>query len=170
MSETFNFDFFQIPSVGVQQPELASQTRTDANVIIRRSSDMKLSNFGAGNVGGRMTSDYTRTLLSFKSKDELSDINVITADGGIDSRDTTVNYNPLVAGSTVKYTRDDQFIRMIMSKDNGAQIEPPKFDVMDSKESTAEGIAAATYSTIKNWPAEGWRTFGGKYDFLPYTG
>jgi hypothetical protein len=78
-------------------------------------------------------------------------------------------------GSTVKYTRDDQFIRMGMSRNTGTtaaatEIDQPMFDVMDEKERTAAGINATTNKTIKNWPSEGWRSFGGKYDFMPYSG
>ena len=82
----------------------------------------------------------------------------------------TVNHNPYLWGSTVKLTRDDQFVRMTMSKESGAEFDPPKFDVMDTKERTAEGMAATSNTAIKNWPSEGWRSFGGKYDFLPYQG
>ena len=181
MTETFNFNFFQIPHTGVEEPDLESQTRTDASIPIRRPLDMKMSNFGALAVGPRMAAatDYTRTSLGFKSKDDLADINVITADTGIGQNvmlnNVTVNHNPLVWGSTVKYTRDDQFIRMTMSKEAGTssaatQVDPPAFDVMDTKLATAEGIVAATNSSVKNWPSEGWRSFGGKYDFLPYSG
>lgn len=178
MTEKFYFDFFQIPHTGVNQPDLDS-ARTDKDVAIRQKFDMRLSNFGALNVGGRMTSDYTRTLLSFKTKDELADINVITEDVGVGqnvpARGTTTVHNPYLWGSTVKYVRDDQFIRMTMSKDTGTsteatQVELPMFDVMDTKESTAGGINATSNANMKNWPAEGWRSFGGKYDFLPYAG
>jgi len=179
MTATYNFDFFQIPHSGLPEPDLDTLTRTDAKVAIRRPADMKFSNFGAKNVGGRMSTDYTRTTLEFKAKDELSDWATLTENAGVGSnvglRGVPVNHNPLVAGSTVKYTRDDQFVRMTMSKDNGdntaaAQIDVPRFDVMDTKESTAAGINATTNGNIKNWPSEGWRTFGGKYDFLPYVG
>ena len=48
-----------------------------------------------------------------------------------------------------------------MSHDEGAQIDEPGFDVMDQKETMPGG----TNAVIKNWPSEGWRSFGGKYDF-----
>jgi hypothetical protein len=181
MTETFNFDFFQTPHTGVEQPDMVAQTRTDANTVIRRPVDMKISNFGSYMVGARMpqSQDYTRVNLGFKAKGESEDWVVMTENGGIGSnvgtRGVTVIHNPLVWGSTVKYVRDDQFIRMIMSKDTGTssaatQVDPPKFDVMDTKEATAEGIEATSNFNIKNWPSEGWRSFGGKYDFLPYDG
>lgn len=177
MAETFNFDFYQIPHVGVQEPDLAAQTRDDVNTTIRRRVDMKISNFGALAVGARMpaSTDYTRVNLGFKFKGESEDWSKMTEDTGfgqnVGLRGTTVVHNPHVWGSSIKYVRDDQFIRMTMSKDTEEiEVDPPKFDVMDEKERTAAGILAADNSAIKNWPSEGWRSFGGKYDFLPYSG
>ena len=178
MTEKFYFDFFQIPHVGVQEPDLDG-ARTDAKVAIRRTIDMKLSNFGALNVGARLAQDYTRTDLGFKAKGESEDWNVITEDTGIGQNvrlnNISVNYNPNILGSTVKYVRDDQFIRMTMDKNTGTtsaatSVDQPKFDVMDTNVAAAAGINAASNATVKNWPSEGWRSFGGKYDFLPYSG
>lgn len=174
MSETFYFDFFQIPQTGVREPDLDG-ARSNANVAIRRTLDMKMSNFGDMEVGSRLSTDYTRVnTMAFKNKGESEDWSVITEDTGIGQNvrlnKISVNHNPYVWGSTVKFTRDDQFIRMTMSNNNeGAQIDPPKFDVMDTKERTAESIVALN-QPFKNWPTEGWRSFGGKYDFLPYSG
>jgi len=185
MSETFYFDFHQIPHTGVEEPDLDTHTRADGSygkTTIRRPADMKMSNFGALEVSNRLgqSHDYTRTnTMAFKFKGESEDINVVTEDTGIGSNvrlfGVTVNHNPYILGSSVKLTRDDQFLRMTMSKDTGTstaatQIDPPKFDVMDTKESTAEGIIATSNYAIKNWPTEGWRSLGGKYDFLPYAG
>jgi hypothetical protein len=166
MAETFNFDNFQISATGVEEPDLDAQTRTDANVPIRRSVDMKVSNFGALSVGAVMSTDYTRINLGFMAKDDSSDVNVIRPEWQFAEK----NENPLLAGSSIKYTRDDQFIRMGMSHDEGAQIDEPGFDVMDTDVVTAEGMVAFTNYSLKNWPTEGFRTFGGKYDFLPYQG
>lgn len=175
MTESFNFDFFQVPHTGVEEPELADQVRTDVSTTFRRPLRMKLSNFGALNVGRRMDVDYTRTELTFESKDDLADVNVITEDTGVGSNvrlfGVTVNHNPLLVGSTVKYTRDDQFIRMGMSKDTGTssattQVDAPGFDVMDTNVATAEGILATTNFDLKNWPTEGWYSFGKKHDFV----
>ena len=182
MTETFYFDFHQIPHTGVEQPdmEVVRADGINGKTVIRRPFNMRMSNFGSKDVANRLGFDYTRTnTMSFKAKDELGDINVITEDTGIGQNvrlfGVMVNHNPLIWNSTVKYTRDDQFIRMTMSKDTGTstsatQIDPPKFDVMDTKERTAEGINASDFSEMKNWPSEGWRSFGGKYDFLPYIG
>jgi hypothetical protein len=169
MAETFSFDFFQIPQTGVVEPDLAT-ARTGVDVSIRRAIDMKMSNFGALNTGARLSSDYTRTnTMAFKAKGESEDWNVLTEDTGIGSnvaaRGMNVNHNPHIWGDSIKFVRDDQFIRMTMSNNNeGAQIDPPKFDVMDSKERTADGINALG-QPFKNWPTEGWRSLGGKYDF-----
>jgi hypothetical protein len=149
----FNFDFFQIPHTGVD-------SATKGNAVMTRDLDMKMSNFGAMNTGARMASDYTRTTLDFVSKLENPTIPPFMQDA--ESID-----NPLVWGSTVKYTRDDQFIRMGMSTSAGTGIDQPATDVMDQKERTPGG----DYANIKNWPSEGWRSFGGKYDFqTPYAG
>lgn len=182
MAEKFYFDFHQIPHVGVHEPE-TDVVRADGpsgKTVIRRPFAMKMSNFGALDVSNRLSWDYTRTnTMSFKAKGESEDINVITEDTGMGQNvrlfGVTVNHNPYLVGSTVKLTRDDQFLRMTMSKDTGTstaatQVDLPKFDVMDTNERTAEGMALTANTAIKNWPSEGWRSFGGKYDFLPYQG
>jgi len=182
MAEKFYFDFHQIPHTGVEQPD-TEVVRADGSygkTRINRPFAMRISNFGALDVANRLSWDYTRTnTMSFKAKGESEDINVITEDTGVGQNvrlfGVIVNHNPYLWGSSIKLKRDDQFIRMTMSKDTGTttaatEIDPPKFDVMDTKERTAEGIAAASNSNLKNWPSEGWRSFGGKYDFLPYNG
>jgi hypothetical protein len=179
MTEKFYFDFYQIPHTGVEEPDLVA-TRTDVNTTIRRPVSMKISNFGALEVGQRLSSDYTRTnTMAFKFKGDSEDWSKITEDTGIGQNvrlfGVNVNHNPYILGSSVKYVRDDQFVRMTMSRNTGTttlatEVDPPMFDIMDSKERTAEGINSSTNATIKNWPSEGWRSFGGKYDFLPYEG
>lgn len=149
MAETFNFDFFQVAHSGVD-------SATKGVAVQTRDLDMKMSSFGAMNTGARRSSDYTRTSLDFKSKDELGNPTLPSFWLDADSID-----NPLVLGSTVKYTRDDQFVRMGMSKSDGIGVDQPGFDIMDKKETTPGG----TNAVIKNWPSEGWRSFGGKYDF-----
>ena len=166
MAETFNFDNFQIPHTGVVEPELITQVRTDTKVKIRRPVSMKMSNFGAAKVGDMMASDYTRIVLSFANKDNSSDWSSIVPVWQFAER----NENPHTWLNSIKYVRDDQFIRMGMSKDSGASIDPPGFDVMDTNLVSAEGMVAFENAYLKNWPTEGFRTFGGKYDFLPYEG
>jgi hypothetical protein len=165
MAEVFNFDFFQIPHTGVEEPdcEVPRDLSSDQRPVIRRALDSKISNFGALFVDARSTTDYTKTILYFANKDNSSDVNMIKPEWQYAER----NENPLICGSTVKYVRDDQFTRMGMSTSKGAQIDEPKFDVMDTKERTPGG----TNYTLKNWPTEGWHSFGGKYDgYAAYMG
>lgn len=179
MSEKFNFDFFQMPQSGVSEPDLEDSSRTNPNVDIRRPVSMKISTFGALNVGTRLAGDYTKAgLNTFMSKGNLEDVNVITADTGVGdlkSNKVTTNRNPYAVGSTVKFIRDDQFFRMSMSRNTGSStqatnVDAPLMDVMDTKEATAAGINASQNAAIKNWPSEGWKSFGKKYDFSPYMG
>lgn len=181
MTEKFNFDFFQIDQTGINESDVeGTYARTDAGTEIRRPVDMKISTFGALNVGVRDSGDYTKADTKvFKAKGDLEDVNVVTADTGIGAdiklNKVSVTHNPYLVGSTVKLTRDDQFFRMSMSRNTGSttaatNIDAPMYDVMDQKEITAAGITADTNGSIKNWPSEGWKSFGKKYDFLPYMG
>ena len=185
MTETFiHFDFFQIPHTGVVESELLGDyVRADGTwgkTVIRRPLDMKMSYFGSGDVSNRLSWDYTRTdTMAFKALGESDDVNVITEDSAVGQYvrlfGVTVTHNPHVWGNSIKYVRDDQFIRMTMSRETGTttaatSIDPPMFDVMDTKERTMEAINATSNASMKNWPSEGWRSFGGKYDFLPYSG
>lgn len=176
---------WQIPHTGVAANAENEHVRDDNYIPIRRKSDMRISNFGALVVDARMGADmdYTRTVLSYISKDVLSDWHTITEDPGLGHnsglRGTTIEQNPYIWGSTVKRFRDDQFFRMGMehypyrtgleafgdySADDPASIDKPMFDVMDT-DAVNSGM-----EQYKNYPTEGWRSFGGKYDFLPYTG
>lgn len=147
-------NFYQIDHTGVDSSTLGVAVQT-------RDLDMRMSNFGALNYGSRNSVDYSKTLLDFESKDDLVDAGAQRSSWNYAERDE----NPLVAGSTVKRTRDDQFIRMGMAKDNDASIDQPGKDVSDTNL-----VAAANMTAGKNYPSEGWRSFGGKYDFLPYAG
>ena len=152
MADIFNWNFYQIPQTGVDSSTLGESVQT-------RDLDMKMSNWGALNVASRMTNDYTRTVLDFQSKDELMNPN------GWD-QDAEVNDNPLLEGSTLKYVRDDQFVRMSMSTSIGASITAPNFDVMDQNM-----IDAAGMEKPRKYPTEGWHSFGKKYDMPePYQG
>ena len=185
---------WQIPHTGVEEPNLTAisgvndgQARDDAFIPIRRALDMRISNFGALNIGLRMSSDYTRTELTYITKDELADWHTITEDDGsgrlVGMRGTNVDVNPYIWGSTVKKFRDDQFFRMDMEHPvtssgllndpdlaslypagAAADIAKPDFDVMDTD------VVHSGMNQYKNYPTEGWRSFGGKYDFLPYIG
>jgi hypothetical protein len=119
---------------------------------VSRDLDMKMSNFNAMYFGSRMSTDYTRTVLDFKDKSELENRKPIWQDAEFID-------NPFVSGSTVKRIRDDQAWRMGMANDNGTAVTKPMFDVSDTK------AVLGTMTKGKNYPSEGWRSFGGKYDF-----
>ncbi len=168
------FNFYQIGATGVQDTELVvPASGTNFTVIDRRSAE-KISEFGSNNIGLRMSTDYTRTDLGFESKDDLSNYEVLTADPSIGDdipgRSTNVDHNPYLIGSSVKKTRDDQFTRMGMTTSSGAAIDYPDFDVMDTNlvDVTVSGVIDELAG--KNWPTEGYRSYGGKYDFEPYQG
>lgn len=185
---------WQIPHTGVAANAETEHVRDEDGVVtpIRRKSDMRISNFGALWVSPRMSSDYTRTVLDFETKDNLSDWKMITTDDGpgrlLGMRGTTVNHNPYLVGSTVKVVRDDQFFRMDMEHavtspsllgdaslaplypaGDAADIAKPMFDVMDQNLVDPDGMDGDP-AKYKNYPTEGWHSFGGKYDYLPYTG
>ena len=152
------FEFYQIPHVGVDSTTYGVPVKT-------RDLDMRLSNFGALSVGNRLSIDYTRTdTMAFANKGILEG----AAEFGLHAltQDAEMNKNPLVWGSTVKYTRNDEMFKMGMDTDatgdksKSYPVSFPKFDVMDTNLVKASGVTA-----LKNWPSEGWRSFGGKYDF-----
>lgn len=152
MADNFNWNFFQIPHTGVDSTTLGESVQT-------RDIDMKMSNFGALNTGKRMATDYSRTTLDFQSKDEL--LNPVGFFQDADMED-----NPLLEGSSLKYTRDDQFIRMGMTTSLGVGITAPEMDVMDTNAISAVGMASP-----RIYPTEGWSSFGKKYDFpVAYMG
>lgn len=142
-----------------------------------RSLDMKMSNFGSLNFGTRRSDDYTRVVYGFKEKGimEGADAFGIHDLRGSGQYEGERDRNPYVWGGTVKKIRDDQFVRMGMSmggKDElmgrdtpNHQVDEPSMDVMDTKESHGPWIAG------KNYPTEGWKSFGRKYDgYRAYDG
>ena len=158
------WEFFQIPHVGVD-------SATKGNPVQTRDLNMRLSNFGALWVAdgvGRSDVDYTKVKYGFEQKGIMEG----AAEFGLHDlvQDAEKNENPLVWDSTVKYTRNDEMFKMGMdtddtgSKSKSYGVALPKFDVMDTK------FVQSGMTALKNWPSEGWRSFGGKYDFLPYSG
>lgn len=150
MAEVYNWDMFQIPHTGVD-------STTYGPAVATRNLNAKLSNFGALNRGIRCSADYTRTVLGFKDKDELGDWGYITQVDQEANRDE----NPYLSGSTVKRLRDDQFTRTGMENNLNAQNkgEIPNFDF------SATNLVHSGMVVPKSYPSEGWRSFGGKYDF-----
>jgi hypothetical protein len=165
MAEVFNFEKYQIPQTGVDSSTKGTGWKA-------RDLNMVMGWFGHMNYGPRMSHDYTRTTLDYKFKDDISHWATLNEDTGIGQnvmgRGIAVEHNPLIWGQTRKWTRDDQFVRMRMYTSIGAEIDSPAFDVMDEKRAKAASIILASNATIKNWPMEGWRSFGGKYDFPAY--
>ena len=151
MTETFNFDMFQISQTGVGG-------ETKGNSVQTRDPDMKISNFEALKCGDRSDTDYTSVLNNFKAKDDIENPVIPTFVQESESDD-----NPLVWGSTVKYERDDQLTRMGNTTTIGSFIGMPKFDVSDTNVSNMD--VSENDNDIRNWPTEGWRSYGGKYDF-----
>lgn len=152
MANGNEYDFFQIPHTGVDDTTLGNAVQT-------RSADMKISDFNAMYVGLRRGDDYTRTDYGFADKEKLSNWASIVPEWQEAERDQ----NPYLEGSTVKRVRDDQFIRLGMAKDSGAFFSVPRADHSDTKQAEAD---VEIYM-----PLEGWRSFGGKYDFsIPYQG
>ncbi len=159
------YAFFQIPHTGVDSSTLGNPVQT-------RDLDMRMSNFGALWVAdgvGRSSADYTKVNYGFEAKGEMEG----AAQFGLHDvvQDAEKNENPLVWDSTVKYTRNDEMFKMGMDTDDTGDksksygVAFPQKDVMDTKLVDASGMA-----TQRNYPTEGWRSFGGKYDFEPYTG
>lgn len=150
-----DYDFFQIDHTGVD-------SSTQGNPVQTRDLDMKISMFGAMNTGLRDSNDYTKTSRGFKFKDNLSDWSSITPPPFV--MDGEYDENPYVLDSTTKRIRNDQFIRMGMTNNGTANaVDYPGHDVSDRK--------MAAPSTTVYLPREGWRSFGGKYDFsIAYQG
>jgi hypothetical protein len=119
-----------------------------------RVPGMRLSSFGDLNYGLRMSHDYTRTDLGFKFKVEKENPDIPPF-----LQEAEYDENPYVWGSTVKKVRDDQMFKMGMANNRGTNIDQPAFDVMDTN------LVHGAQTAGKNYPTEGWRSFGGKYDF-----
>ena len=157
---TTQYDYYQIPATGVPG-------ETKGIAVQSRDFNMKISRFGSLNTDGRRSDDYTRTTQYNVTSEDISHwFAVRPMDEWLDWMGDYTNFkNPYVAGSSVKKILDDQFIRMTMSSQI-AGIDVPDFDVMDTNLVDASGLSSG-----KNWPTEGWHSYGGKYDFHEaYTG
>jgi hypothetical protein len=170
------YGFFQISHTGVN---FGVDSPTKGNPVQTRDLNMRMSNFGAlwiADAVGRSSVDYTKVKYGFEAKGEMEG----AAEFGLHDlvQDAERIENPLVWDSTVKYTWNDEMFKMGMDTDAGKTLRAgadksgsypvrlPAFDTMDTKLVDAAGMTTAD----RNWPTEGWRSFGGKYDFLPYSG
>ena len=148
-------DFFQLDPGSIGQDwkggKQARQMRSPGNVI---------ANYEALKYGSARSDDYTRVV--FDNAHEENPERVLGIGFGTDMG--WYNYNPYVWNSTVKRYLDDQFHMMMMQHNAklyvGADHSVFHMDVSDKDEVDASGM-----QQYKNYPSEGWRSFGGKYDF-----
>lgn len=111
----------------------------------------KISHFEAMKYGTVRSDDYTRVV--FDNAHFENPQRVLGVGFGVDRG--WYNHNPFVWLSTVKRVLDDKMHRMMMGS-----IGVVADDVSDRDEVDASGM-----QSYKNYPSEGWRSFGGKYDF-----
>jgi len=150
---TYNFDFFQI-----QPHKVDDDWSTGNEAASLRQYDARISNFNAMYHGARMAADRTRTTLDFaKQQNPQERVGV-----GFGTDWAEYNYNPYVLGDTIKRILNDQAHKMMMDHDTGVAHSIFHMDVSDMDEVTAAGIYAG--QSFLNYPTEGWRSFGGKYD------
>jgi len=143
----YNFEGFQIPHVGI------TGEMTGGVAAQGREFGGRISNFGALVGGLRMSGDYTRTSLGSKDKDELMNPPIFES-----YMDASFNDNPFVWGGTVKYVRNDELrIMGLGARVGDSSHDAPKADVSDTNLSVDDGTNAP-----KQFPAEGWHTFGGR--------
>ena len=129
MVDAYNFEGFQIPATGVDGG------MTGAVSAQGRTFDGRMSNFGALVGGLRNSTDYTRTSLGSKDKDEL--MNPSISEG---LQDASFTKNPFVWGSTVKLTRNDELrIMGLGARVGDSSHDAPKADVMDTNLSVDDG-------------------------------
>jgi len=132
----------------------------------------RLSRWNVDYNGPRVSVDYTRTSLGFAFKDTMENPEVVPGIGyGTDFG--YYNYNPMISGVAIAHLRmlnDSMFVMGMYHgglnlsgyNDDGTSINQPRYDVMDRKETDA--VATASGTATKNYPSEGWYSFGKKYD------
>ena len=99
-------------------------------------------------------------LKDFKAKGDLENPNIPSF-----IQNAERNENPFVLGSTVKRVRNDEFTIMGMGSRRKVEVTQPRMDVSDTN------LIHKDMVLNKNYPSEGWRSFGGKYDFpVKYQG
>lgn len=142
----YNFNFFQIPTTGVPENDIMGDQQT-------RSTDARLSNFGALAYGVRSSVDYTKLTNGFNIVENPTIPYFLpTGDGNFSN---AVN-NPYVVGSTVKRIRSDELDIMLLGSRKKDDVTLPGYDVMDT-----HLVADTTYSGVKlNFPTEGYKSFG----------
>jgi len=128
----------------------------------------RMSRWNVDYAGARNSNDYTRTSLGFAFKGTIENP-VVRVGIGYGTDVGYYNYNPMVSGIAIAHLRmlnDSMFImgmyhggtNLSNYNDDGASIDQPRYDVMDSKE------IVSGMEQYKNYPSEGWYSFGKKYD------
>lgn len=144
-------DFFQLDPGSIGSDWVGGEQAKEM-----RPPNAVISNYEALKYGAARSDDYTRVV--FDNAHEENPQGAVGVGFGTDRG--WYDYNPYVWGSTVLKTLDDQFTRMGMDTSDGFSISVIGEDVSDRKEVNASGMVSG-----KNYPSEGWRSFGGKYDF-----
>ena len=145
------FDFFQVDPGSIGSDWVGGNQAREM-----RPPNARISNYEALKYGAARSDDYTRVVF-----DNAHEENAQGAVGvGFGTDRGWYNYNPFVWNSSILRTLDDQFTRMGMDTSDGFAISVLHDDVSDKDEVEASGMSSG-----KNYPSEGWRSFGGKYDF-----
>jgi len=151
------YDFFQINPGSIGSDWVGGDQAKEM-----RPPNAVMSNYEALKYGAARGDDYTR--VTFDNAHEQNPQGRVGVGFGTDRG--WYNYNPFVWNSTILRTLDDQLTRMGMDQAgtgtfaHGYSISVLHDDVSDRDEVFASGMVAG-----KNYPSEGWRSFGGKYDF-----
>lgn len=146
------YNFFQI-----DKP--ASIGKNWKGGVSMRSPGAKKSNFGSLNEGPRRSENYDLTVFTGAGADTMNPQKEVGVGFGTDRGE--YNYNPYELGSTVLKMLNDKLLMTGLG-----DVEKAQRDVSDKKEASADGMLIN-----KNYPSEGWSTFGKKYDKKkPYQG
>ena len=158
--DNFSFD----PATVGSDWKFGSQPAYDMRPIASR-----IARWNVDYAGERNSNDYTRTSLGYAFKGDTENPKKQVGVGfGTDMGE--YNYNPFIVGYAVAHRRmlnDSMFIMGMYHGgttlsgygDVGSSIDQPRYDVMDQNEVNASGMSA-----YKNYPTEGYSSFGKKYD------
>lgn len=144
---TDSFDNFAID----MSTSIGSDWKSGSGPVMRPFGT-RVSKYNANYVGERNADDYTRTTFGWESYQEPDP--VVGVGFGTDPAEFV--YNPFVWGYAVAHRKmlADNLIMMGMGS-----IDAPRQDVSDQDESSATGM-----EQYKNYPTEGWSSFGKKGD------
>lgn len=117
----------------------------------------RVSQWNVNYTGPRNSSDYTKTTFGFAFKGNIENPKKVAGIGFGTDRDV-YNYNPFVWGYAIAHRRvlaDPMFNIM----EGRGTVAFPRKDVSDQKEVAASGMSA-----YKNYPSEGYSSFGKRHD------